>query len=101
MQQTSQVIDRSPSQIGLLACLVAELFEFSAPHGPQAVGESGSGTVLPRANDQHNQAESEEQSREGNDVRGPVETFGDRSSQNCWAIFLDEALLDQAVAVAA
>jgi hypothetical protein len=53
------------------------------------------------ANDQHDQAEAKNQDDERNDVGYPVETFRGGRGQYRGAVFLNERLLDQAVAVSA
>jgi len=67
----------------------------------QAVGEGGRGTIFPDANYQRDQAEAQDQSCERNDVGRAVEALGSGSRENRWSVFLDEALLDQTVAVSA
>src|SRR5258708_23386434 len=80
---------------------MAGLFELSTGRGAQAAGNCGRGTILPGADNHHYQAKAENQSEEGQDVGGAVEALGSGSSENSGTVFLHEALLDQAVAVAA
>src|SRR5215471_4332484 len=88
------------SYVGLLFGLLAELIEFGAAHGSDAIGQSGGGPVPPGAHDVDQNAAACQQSHEGHDPGGAIESRGRRSRENRGPIFLHESLFNQAITIA-
>ena len=66
-----------------------------------SIGESGGRTIFPGADDQDDDAESDEQGDKGHDPRGAIKASGRGRGEDRGAVFLHEGLLDEAVAVSA
>jgi len=81
--------------------LFAEFVEFPTTDWSDAVGQRGRGTIFPGANDVDHDEDSGDERDERHDPRCAVEAAGCGGGEDRGSVFLDEGLLDEAVAVAA
>jgi hypothetical protein len=96
-QQMSQIIDQSPCGPGRGTVRARQ--SFPACSKPLRAGPGGG--PFPSAGNQHNQAEAENRAAKGTTYAARSKPFAGWSREHGWSVFLDEALLDQAVAVSA